>query len=178
MKTKSIFLLFLLGATSFLWLSCTSKRDALVSDTVVEEVVEVVPDIQKDSTFLIYKRTPCFGMCPYFDLTIYQSGYCIYEGKNFVDMVGFYHTRVESSVLQKIMNTAESIKYFSLADSYDNPNVTDLPTTTTGIMKDNTLKQVAARYKSPKELQELYQVLDEMIEAARWTSMAEQKIKN
>jgi hypothetical protein len=62
-----------------------------------------------------------------------------------------------------------------LADSYDNPHVTDLPTTTTGIKNGEKMKTVAARYKSPKELQELYQVLDEMIEAATWTSMAEKK---
>ncbi len=128
-----------------------------------------------DSTFLIYQRTPCFGMCPYFNLTIYESGYCVYEGKNFVDMVGFYHTRVDMSVLQNIKSTAERIQYFSLADNYDNPHVTDLPTTTTGIKNGDTMKTVAARYKSPKELQELYQVLDEMIESATWTSMAEKK---
>jgi Domain of unknown function (DUF6438) len=178
MKTNSIYLFLLLGAISILWFSCKTKESALANDTAVEEVAVTAPAIPKDSTFLIYKRSPCFGMCPYFDLTIYQSGYCVYEGKNFVDMVGFYHTRVESSVLQNILKTAEGIQYFSLADSYDNPHVTDLPTTTTGIMKNNVMKQVAARYKSPKELQELYQVLDEMIEASTWTSMAAQKMKN
>jgi hypothetical protein len=182
MKTNKTFNFLVVSLVVFIIAACGNKKEVAMDSQSAVETTETLADKapkleeeNRDSTFLIYQRTPCFGMCPYFNLTIYESGYCVYEGKNFVDMVGFYHTRVDMSVLQNIKETAERIQYFSLADSYDNPHVTDLPTTTTGIKNGEKMKTVAARYKSPKELQELYQVLDEMIEAATWTSMAEKK---
>ncbi|MEY3398991.1 MAG: hypothetical protein RL220_1585 [Bacteroidota bacterium] len=146
--------------------ACKQPQNIAATEQVSQETTPAEP---KDSTFLVYKRTPCFGMCPYFDLTIYQSGYAIYEGKNFVDMIGFYHTKFDKTALQEMMATAERIGYFSLADSYDNPHVTDLPTVTTSVMKDGSLKTVEARYKYPKELEELYQIIDEKIDIQKWT---------
>ncbi len=172
MITSSRILLILLLLTSIM--GCKSSRQ--VAESVVH--TETLPEVEathQDSTFAIYQRTPCFGMCPYFNLTIYESGYAVYEGKNFVDLIGFYHARFDKSSLQKIKETAESIQYFSLDEKYDNPNVTDLPTTTTGIMKEGVLKTVAARYKAPKALESVYQVLDELIEDAKWTQKTDFK---
>jgi len=42
-------------------------------------------------------------------------------------------------------------------------------------MKEGVLKTVAARYKAPKALESVYQVLDELIEDAKWTQKTDFK---
>lgn len=117
---------------------------------------------------LFYERTPCFGMCPSFNLTVYSNGKATYEGKNLVEHIGFYQSQWDAAALQNIMAAAEKINYFSLADKYDQQGVTDLPTVRTRLLKDGNLKEVANRYKGPKELQSLYQAIDDQIKLSDW----------
>jgi Domain of unknown function (DUF6438) len=153
-------------ATTFA--SCRKKQDVMVTEVPPQVETPVVTETPSDSLFCRYERTPCFGRCPVFELKIYRSGYAVYEGRNFVDLIGFYHTTFSATSLQKISGTAEAIKYFSLKDSYDNPYVTDLPTITTEIHTETHDKSVTARYQSPAELQTLYAALDSLIASAEW----------
>jgi hypothetical protein len=131
-------------------------------------VAEVSTAPSNPVVVLFYERTPCFGMCPSFNLTVYSNGKATYEGKNFVDNIGFYQSQWDATALQNIMTAAEKINYFSLADRYDQQGVTDLPTVRTRLLKDGNLKEVANRYKGPKELQSLYQVIDDQIKLSEW----------
>lgn len=131
-------------------------------------VAEVSTAPSNPVVVLFYERTPCFGMCPSFNLTVYSNGKATYEGKNFVDHIGFYQSQWDATALQNIMTAAEKINYFSLADRYDQQGVTDLPTVRTRLLKDGNLKEVANRYKGPKELQSLYQVIDDQIKLSEW----------
>lgn len=131
-------------------------------------VAEVSTTPSNPVVVLFYERTPCFGMCPSFNLTVYSNGKATYEGKNFVDNIGFYQSQWDATALQNIMTAAEKINYFSLADRYDQQGVTDLPTVRTRLLKDGNLKEVANRYKGPKELQSLYQVIDDQIKLSQW----------
>ncbi|MFY7972371.1 MAG: DUF6438 domain-containing protein [Flavobacteriales bacterium] len=131
-------------------------------------VAEVSTTPSNPVVVLFYERTPCFGMCPSFNLTVYSNGKATYEGKNFVDHIGFYQSQWDATALQNIMTAAEKISYFSLADRYDQQGVTDLPTVRTRLLKDGNLKEVANRYKGPKELQSLYQVIDDQIKLSEW----------
>ncbi|MDZ4823608.1 MAG: DUF6438 domain-containing protein [Flavobacteriales bacterium] len=171
MKLNIKFLFTISIALLLLVAGCKSKRETAtttpveVTETPIHSTVTTTPT---DSLHIFYGRTPCFGMCPYFELKVYTSGYAVYEGKNFVDRIGFYHTTFDKASLQKVLTVAESIGYFSFLDSYDNDKVTDLPTVTTTLTKDGNHKTVASRYKAPRELEQLYHELDFMIEDAKW----------
>ncbi len=161
----------------FTLFACGKKKEAVV--TVADEELESISAkedslatlaAQKD-TFLIYHRGACYGMCPIFDLVVYMDGSAVYEGKNFVDLIGFYQTKMDATALQKITDQANAIGYFGLEEKYDNPSVTDLPTTRTGIAKDGKLKMVANRYKGPGGLRMLYETIDKVIAAQKWEAM-------
>jgi hypothetical protein len=150
--------------------ACKSKKEnvAVATPPPTPQVVET-PKPAADSVLITYQRTPCFGMCPVFNLTVHQSGKAQFEGKNFTDMIGFYQSQMDAAALQRIAFVADSIGYFSMDDKYDYDKVTDLPTTTTAILKNGTLKSVANRYKGPKSLLVLYKELDAFIASAKWT---------
>lgn len=179
-KMKNTIVIFL-GAflIALLSVSCKEKKEtASTSLPTTEEIAKAeaeataaaVEQAKKD-TFLVYHRGACFGMCPIFNLVVYQDGHAIYEGRNHVNRIGTYQTQINPAALQKVIDAANKIGYFSLQDSYDNPHVTDLPTILTGISKDGKVKMVANRYHGPQGLKFLYDELDQMIEVQDWQKM-------
>lgn len=174
MKFKVIFIFSAAVLLLFSITACkvkTQTADVPGAETADSTVETVEPAQPEDSLMVFYGRTPCFGMCPYFELRIYKSGYAVYEGKNFVDMIGYYHTTFDRASLQKVMTAAEGIGYFGLLDSYDNPRVTDLPAVTTTLVHNGKSKTVTGRYKAPRELEQVYHELDFMIENAKWSAL-------
>ncbi|MFH1321890.1 MAG: DUF6438 domain-containing protein, partial [Bacteroidota bacterium] len=111
------------------------KHNLQESQSETGNKVEQIPssataEQQKDSLFASIKRTPCYGRCPTYSISIYKSGYVIYEGIRFVDRIGTYSTQISEKEIQKIIAKANETGYFDLNDVYDSP-VTDLPTTIT-----------------------------------------------
>ncbi|MFM9985547.1 MAG: DUF6438 domain-containing protein [Flavobacteriales bacterium] len=146
--------------------SGTSKDEQVaIHDTVV---VLSEAKVLEDSVFLLYSRTPCFGMCPVFELKVLKSGKAFYNGKNFTDRIGHYQSQWSDAALQRIQFVADSIQYFSFDEKYDNDHVTDLPSIHTALLYKGQMKVVANRYKGPKELHTLYKELDAWIEKSTW----------
>lgn len=174
-KTITIVAILLLSVVA-----CKQKKETATVDPNAEAIAlaeakaaiakaeEAALQADRD-TLLFYQRGACFGMCPIFDLVVYESGRAVYLGKNYVDRIGVYQTTIDPTALQKIRTTADAIGYFGLQESYDNPHVTDLPTTVTMIASgEGKLKTVANRYKGPAGLRTLYEELDKMVEAQDW----------
>ncbi|MFN8698786.1 MAG: DUF6438 domain-containing protein [Flavobacteriales bacterium] len=166
-RTTSILLILMAGLLAGM-ASCrrTPRGSQANGQTAVQQEPEA--PVSVDSLLVSYSRTPCFGMCPVFDCMIFKSGYAIYRGRNFVNYIGFYYTQMDKTALQHIPEIAERIGYFNLEDVYDNPNVTDLPSVTTVMVGPKGRKTVMKRYGGPKQLEELYQELDILIQQAIW----------
>ena len=110
-----IFILFIL--TSALLTSCASARK---QETTAEQTA--------DSLVAYLERTRCFGVCPYYSIRIYQSGYVLYEGYEHVPNIGRFFTQLSRKQIAAIGQKAESIGYFELKEEYRNPYLTDYPT--------------------------------------------------
>ena len=66
-----------------LTLSCKSKEKMSQSNSSVADTILLAS----------IERTPCFGKCPTYKISIYQSGYVIYEGKQHVKNIGLFSLR-------------------------------------------------------------------------------------
>lgn len=172
-KWYSFIALFVFGAMLFLP-SCKDKQQVIEEEAVEvvevpEEVVEEVEESPKDSLVVVYQRTPCFGTCPIFTFKLYESGYATYKGENFVDKMGNFEGLAPINAFDEIRKKADEIGYFQMKDSYNDPMVSDLPATITEIMSDaGTRKYVKNRYNGPAEIQQLYPVIDSIIENIEW----------
>ncbi len=165
--------------------SCARRRERRSDHTEQVSPEQMIQDALNDTsgivegfavdTFFYYQRGACYGMCPIFNLTIFTDGQAIYEGKNFVDRIGFYRTTMDETVLQKITKSAMSIGYFSLEEEYDNPHITDIPTTKTALRSEYTLKWVTNRYKGPASLKIFYNEVDSIIGHQTWMKVAERE---
>jgi hypothetical protein len=73
------------------------------------------------------ERTPCFGFCPAYKVTIKNNGDVEFEGYSSVDSMGGHDYKISKDDVKKLKSTVESSKFFQLKNSYENFNVTDLP---------------------------------------------------
>jgi hypothetical protein len=113
------------------------------------------------------ERTPCFGFCPDYSLTIFGNGTVIYEGRNFVETTGQKVTTISREDVRMLVNEFYEIDYFSLKDEYTD-QVTDLPTTTTSIRIDGRFKQVVDYYGAPEHLRNLEDTIDDVTKSYVW----------
>ena len=110
------------------------------------------------------EREACFGSCPVYSAQIYADWTVIYDGKDFVKIIGKKQHKISEENLKKLIEAFEQVKFFSLKDRYDSDengmSVTDQPTTTTTISLDGKKKKVVNYYCAPKELEKLEDTID------------------
>lgn len=123
----------------------------------------------EDSLFVEMERSVCFGACPWYILKIYESGYATYEGKKHVDKNGLHTTTFTSEDLKTIYDEMERIKFFELKDKYDNPNVTDLPSTQISVQVNGKRKSIYDRFDSPVALNNFEKLIDQISDSKEWT---------
>jgi hypothetical protein len=178
---KQILLFAVIGLS--VW-ACKAKNqvqaekveEKVVADTHLQEPQQTEADLhlqrasQKlpDSLFARLQRTACFGRCPIYTLSIYESGYVDYIGEKWVDKEGRFKTKVEQAVLDEIMKKAKAINYFDLKAQYDSKYVNDLPSTITTLKGEEGFHVVVNRYQGPEEHSRFAQELDALFEAVEW----------
>lgn len=136
------------------------------NDTTPEEAIVQAPP--RDSLFLNYSRTACFGKCPIYEVKIYHSGYVKYMGDNFVDPLGLHEARIDSTIIQTIQSKAENINFFGLQKVYDHQDVTDLPARIIKIQMKDQKHEVLDRYMAPESLRNLESYLEGIFEGIHW----------
>lgn len=128
----------------------TSGSASALTDTVI--VIVEKPVEPKDSLVIAFDKTPCFGRCPVYKVKVYASGFAIYEGVNFAEKMGLYSTQLKPSQIENIYQSALEIGYFDLKEEYDDPHITDLPSTISRINFNGNDHRVTARYNVPEKL--------------------------
>jgi hypothetical protein len=151
------------------------KRMRIILAATISVVLTSLAAADSKITKITLERTPCFGACPVYKLTIHQSGQVEYEGKNHVRQKGSGTGRISAEDFVKLVKKIEEINFFSLNDRYDGKNpdgsgvtVTDLPTTKTSVTRGNRTKTVENYFRGPKGLKELEDLIDDVTKSAEW----------
>ena len=116
------------------------------------------------------QRTPCFGRCPIYTLTVYEDGRAEYFGKNFAPREGKWTAAVSLELMEQLKVFANEIGYFELENVYDKEAVTDVPSTITSLRTEAGLKTVVNRFDAPEELYRFEQYFDELFMNVEWVS--------
>ena len=151
----------LLITIAFFALACSSAKKT--NETTSENKSQIIEN-PKDSLFLYFERTICFGECPAFRITVYSDGKSVYEGLNFVEKLGIYDAQLSTAAMKEIRGEAERIGFFELQNKYD-ASVSDVPTCITMISRDEGRKRIEDTFCwqiAAREMNDFYtQMLDE-----------------
>ena len=164
-RLLNISTVFVLGLV-LLASSCKSTKDAAQNastETQTSSTQEVSQSANQPSVLASIKRTPCYGRCPIYQLTIMDNGEVLYAGKRFVEKLGTYSGLLTSEDLKTILIKAKEANYFELEDSYDVP-IADFPTCVTSVTKDGKTKRVMNKQGAPTSLKKFELYLDSLIE--------------
>ena len=104
-----------------------------------------------DSLLVSIQRYPCFGRCPYYDASLYESGYILINRKGFMDNLGVYSSKATKEEMKELIKEAERAGYQSLPDSFYNPGIADYPATITRVnLNGKSREYLMANLKRPK----------------------------
>ncbi len=159
--------------------AATQVREQTVTPpAVVEEATEPLEEpsyaskLGDDSVFFSLERTPCFGTCPTYKITIFQDGSAVYEGRRFAPREGRYTGRVDAATMKALKEEAEARGFFAMDDVYDRP-VTDLPSVIIRVHADARDKQVVGRVAPPQAFKNFTQRAEELLANIEWTKVGE-----
>lgn len=90
---------------------------------------------------LKFERHACFGTCPIYAFTLTGDGTLIYEGQNFVEVMGTRTTQVSQAQIKELVGAFDEADFFELEDRYES-QATDLPAITLTLTLDGRTKTI------------------------------------
>ena len=149
------------------------SQDTIAAPIVQQDTIALVPKDTIEEVYVLVKleKTACYGRCPAYEARLLSDGRLIWLGKAHVPLIGQFEALADSTFLPQILEFAERINYFGLADYYpkDGHLLSDLPTTITYLGIDNELiKMIRNNYQSPKALREFEAFLEELFIGQDW----------
>ena len=130
-----------------------------------------------DPAAVTLERTPCFGTCPVYTVSISRSGTVRFTGKHHTSHAGQATAEIPAARVDSLIAELASAGYFELADAYvmDSPAcgmyATDSPTVITSVTlrgRTKTIRHDRGCSAAPPELSQLEQRIDEVAGSGRW----------
>ncbi len=157
MRQFSLFLLLVVG------ISCSKKLAPaevetieIIADTMVITAPE--PDSMKveqlipPDTVVYYKKTPCYGSCQAFEVTIYDNGNVFFDGQRNCSLDGLHKCQLTSDALSYVDQMLRSYEIFALARRYpDNTEywIPDLQSSLLIAKQDEARKVIDRNHSAP-----------------------------
>ena len=116
------------------------------------------------------RKTACYGKCPVFELTFDGKGKAYYNGKKHVKRLGNWEADLSRDQIASILEKAQTIDYFDLANSYptNGKDIVDFPYTITYLKFGPTEKSISNNVEAPDELYEYENFLIKLGEQLDW----------
>ena len=127
------------------------------------------------STFrkITLRRTPCYGPCPVYELTILGTGEVTYLGEAHVAKAGAHSWRISGRRLERLAEAFERARYSRLEDRYTSREFTDASGCLTSVeYEDGSSKSIVHYHgdpSAPDTLTELEDEIDRIVGAERYT---------
>jgi hypothetical protein len=127
-----------------------------------------------DPVFFSIERTPCFGKCPAYMITVQRDGSATYVGRSNAEREGTYTGKVDQTTMVKLFDKANAVGFFDMQDKYDGP-ITDIPSTIIRLNANGRDKKVHGRYKTPPSFKPFAQFADSLLLPVTWTKVSDEK---
>jgi hypothetical protein len=109
------------------------------------------------------RRTPCYGPCPVYEVTVSGTGEVEYSGEAHVARAGTHRWKISRRRLQRLAEAFERANYSRLEDRYTSREFTDAPGCLTSIeYEDGSNKSVDHYHGDPAAPDALTQLEDEI----------------
>lgn len=132
------------------------KSVKLYSEKELKELIA-----KEDNTFLSMRKTPCFGDCPTYTLTITNDGKVVFNGIKHTLLEGKHEFILAEKDFETLKNKIQEKKFKTYKTKYDNPNISDLPSTFI-TYKDKQI-QIRLWNEVPSDLINVHEFIEELL---------------
>jgi hypothetical protein len=119
------------------------------------------------------QRTPCYGPCPVYRVTVFGTGEVEYFGEAHVAKAGAHRWMISQRRLDRLAKAFESARYSRLEDAYTSRELTDAPGCLTSIEYEDGSSKSIDHYHgdptAPVALTELEDEIDRIVGVERYT---------
>jgi hypothetical protein len=123
------------------------------------------------------ERTPCYGTCPAYTLTIHGDGRVEYSGKSHVKETSPHEGRIETDEIRRLVSEFGKTKFWEIAEDYSEAKCkgrvcTDMPTAITELKIKGSTHRVKHYYgcgSVPRSLFDIESAIDKTANSERWT---------
>lgn len=148
-----------------------SPKDTVVSEAPKTQVTQESEEGTMDRVFFAsIVRTPCYGNCQTYKMTIYENGFVELNGIRGVALIGKYTSKLTVNQVQNFRIRANRVGFMDMEDKYDGM-VTDLPSATTTIVLNGIKKSVYRRYDFPRSILQFEELFDALLKSQKWEAV-------
>lgn len=168
-----------LGAFLLLALAAACAPPAPPAATAGAADASAALDSLPGNTVISLERTPCFGGCPIYTVTLRADGTVRFEGKRFTHVHGVATDSIDPAAVAHLLAGIEDAGFFSLADRYDygEPTcthyVTDQPGAVITVTAGDRSKSIVHDHGcagAPEQLSEIENRIDRVAGSAQWVN--------
>jgi membrane dipeptidase len=114
-----------------------------------------------ESVAITLQRTPCFGMCPEYTVTLRDDGTVTYSGRQYVRVSGQHSWTIDPGVVRALAREMVAAGFFELENEYTDRR-TDNPTTYTTLTIGTRTKKVKDYVSGPPKLKDIEKRIDDV----------------
>lgn len=142
---------------------CSSTKE---QNTQTQNQQEDISDVR-----IILQRTPCFGTCPVYTVTVSGTGDVQFIGTQYVNKEGELRKQIPVDSVRVLVNLFRKAEFFTMKDVYENRAMSDAPTAIiTYATKDRkkTVNHYLGDMTAPEVLRTLESRIDGIAAIREW----------
>jgi hypothetical protein len=129
-----------------------------------------------DSLLVSVERSPCFGACPEYKLSIYKSGFAILNGSRNIAQIGNFKGNLSLDQLSELVAFIRENKIEDKDSIYVNKYLADFPAFTLYVSDIHPTKKIFVNHEAPpKDLDLLKETLNNLLNRISWTKTSDLK---
>lgn len=127
-------------------------------------------DLQEETPLVSLSRGACFGRCPIYDFTVYESGIARFVGERFTPKLGTWIRRLSDTEMKRLRTQLEETNLWQYAPSYPS-RLSDAPLITITQYEGDAQKTVRGKDGRPAPVLTLQDLLERMAQTKpeEWT---------
>ena len=124
--------------------------------------IKLEKDPDKASPIIVYSKGACFGKCPIFTMTVYNSGLVKFNGRRYTTMDGKHEMQLDKKQYVALVKKFRENRFWRFDDTYG-MDLVDAPTVTISFSDKGKNKTVKGKSEFPDKLKELAEMLEDII---------------
>ncbi|MBI1849023.1 MAG: hypothetical protein HYR85_01635 [Planctomycetes bacterium] len=137
-----------------------------------------IPALAPD-VFVRLERTPCYGWCPSYVVTVHRDGRVDYEGRAWVKEIGQRAATLPRETFAKVEAFLTTNRFWELEDAYLRAGATDCPTVIVSAARAGASPKTVRHYTgdgdAPTRLVDVEDGLDALLGTERWIGTSEER---